>query len=175
MEHSRNAGAPRDWFDLLIGAMAVVSAALVVLLTVLIVIDVGLRASRLLTLPWSLEASEYMLYLITFLGAPWVLREEGHIAIELAVERLAPRTRALVRRLTDLIGGAVCALLFVYTCRVLWRSYEGQVMVQKSFTFPEWVVFAPGPPVMLMLFGIYLRWILRAHDKQRLALPRDGV
>jgi TRAP-type C4-dicarboxylate transport system permease small subunit len=105
-----------------------------------------------------------MLYAITFLGAPWVLREEGHIAIELVVERLTPRARRLARRLTDALGAAICALLFYYACRVLWRSYETQTMVQKSFVFPEWYVFVAVPPVMLLLCAIYLRRIARPAD-----------
>jgi TRAP-type C4-dicarboxylate transport system permease small subunit len=102
-----------------------------------------------------------MLYAITFLGAPWVLREQGHIAIELVVERLPPGARRGVRRLTDVLGAAICAVLFYYACRVLWRSYESATMVQKSFVFPEWYVFVIIPPVMLTLLGIYLRWIVR--------------
>lgn len=165
----------RSWFDLAIDALAVVAAALLVLLTALILVDVGTRSLRILTLPWSLEASEYMLYAITFLGAPWVLREEGHIAIELVVERLGPRTRRRVRRLTDSLGAAVCALLFYYACRVLWRSYEEQTMVQKSFVFPEWYVFVLVPPVMLLLCGIYLRRIARPADARTAGPASDGV
>ncbi len=151
----------RSWFDLLIDALAVVAGALLVLLTALILVDVGTRSLRVLTLPWSLEATEYMLYAITFLGAPWVLREGGHISIELVVERLAPDRQRAVRRVTDLLGAVVCAVLCYYACRVLWRSYAAQVMVQKSFAFPEWYVFVIVPPVMLLLFGIYLRRLVR--------------
>jgi TRAP-type C4-dicarboxylate transport system permease small subunit len=163
----------RSWFDLLIDGLALVAAALLVLLTALILVDVGTRSLRIVTLPWSLEASEYMLYSITFLGAPWVLREGGHIAIELVVERLTPHARRRVRRLTDLLGAVVCALLFYYACRVLWRSYEEQTMVQKSFVFPEWYVFVLVPPVMLLLGGIYLRRLARPADTPTAAPAGD--
>ena len=159
--------APRSWFDLLIDGLALAAAALVVLLTVLILCDVAARYLRLFTLTWALEASEYMLYAVTFLGAPWVLREEGHIAIELVVERLAPRSRALVRRFTDLLGVVVCAVLLAYACVVTWRSFNSGVMVRKSFEFPEWYTFAPMPVVLLVLLGIYLRWLVRP--------PRSGA
>jgi TRAP-type C4-dicarboxylate transport system permease small subunit len=153
------AARSRSWFDVLIDALAIVAGALIVLLTALVVVDVAARSLRVFTLPWSLEATEYMLYAVTFLGAPWVLRERGHIAIELVVERLPARGRALVGRLAECAGAAVCAVLFTYACRVAWQSYASGIMVQKSFTFPEWVAYAGIPPVMLVLFGIYLRWI----------------
>jgi TRAP-type C4-dicarboxylate transport system permease small subunit len=164
--------SPRSWFDLVIDALALVAAALLLLLTVLVLADIGTRSLRLLTIPWSLEAAEYMLYAITFFGAPWVLREEGHIAIELMVERLGPRRRRRVRRLTDVLGAAVCTVLFYYSCRVLWQSYASGIMVQKSFTFPEWYVFVPVPLATLILLGIYARWIVRSPAAGRAG---DGI
>lgn len=159
------AAVPRSWFDLLIDALAIVAGALLVLLTVLVVVDVGARSLRLFTLPWSLEATEYMLYAVTFLGAPWVLRERGHIAIELVVERLPARGRSIAGRFADWLGAAVCAVLFYYACRVVWQSYASGIMVQKSFAFPEWVAYAGVPPVFLILFGIYLRRILAGRSR----------
>lgn len=157
----RDGGAarPRSWFDVLIDALAIVAGALVVLLTALVVVDVAARSLRVFTLPWSLEATEYMLYAVTFLGAPWVLRERGHIAIELVVERLPARARAATQVLAELAGAAICATLLVFACRVVWQSYSSGIQVQKSFAFPEWIAYAGIPPVMLILLGIYLRWL----------------
>lgn len=151
----------RSWFDALIDALALAAAALLCALVVLILIDVAARYLRLFSIPWSFEATEYMLYAITFLGAPWVLREEGHIAIELLVERLPAAAQRVVRRIADLLGATVCVVLLYFACRVAWRSYESATLVHKSFVFPEWWVYAGMPPVLLTLLGIYLRWLLR--------------
>ena len=123
--------------------------------------DVCGRTLRLYSIPWGLEATEYMLYGLTFFGAPWLLREQGHIAVELLVERLPGPARRVLRRAADAIGALLCAVLFVYGCRVLIASYRSGVMVQKSFVFPEWYVYAIVPLVTLLLCGIYLRWLLR--------------
>jgi TRAP-type C4-dicarboxylate transport system permease small subunit len=165
----------RSGLDLVIDALAGVAGALLLLLTALILVDVGARTLRILSIPWSLEASEYMLYAITFLGAPWVLREQGHIAIELLVERLAPAARRAVRRVTDVLGAAVCAMLSYYACRVLWRSYAAGTMVQKSFVFPEWYVFAIVPPVTLILLAIYLRWMVWPETAGPTHVAGDGA
>jgi TRAP-type C4-dicarboxylate transport system permease small subunit len=145
-----------------------------VLITLLIVVDVGARTLRLFSIPWGLEATEYMLYGLTFFGAPWLLREHGHIAVEILVERLPEAPRRVVQRLADGIGAAICALLLVYACRVLWSSYQSGVMVRKSFVFPEWYAYAVVPPVMLLLLGIYLRRLFArdaAHPHQGAELP----
>lgn len=149
----------RSALDRLVDALALLAAAQLCALVVLILVDVAARYLRLFTLTWGLEASEYMLYAITFLGAPWVLREQGHIGIELLVERLPARGRRLARRAADALGALVCAVLFFFACRVAWRSYEAGTLVHKSFVFPEWWVYAGMPPVLLLLFAIYVRWL----------------
>ena len=153
---SGKAGGP---LDRLVDALALAAGTLLCALVVLICMDVVARKFTLFATPWTLDISEYMLYAITFLGAPWVLRERGHIAIELVVERLPARGRAVAGVLAELAGAAICAVLFTYACRVVWQSYASGIMVQKSFSFPEWVAYAGIPPVMLILLGIYLRWL----------------
>jgi TRAP-type C4-dicarboxylate transport system permease small subunit len=159
----------RSWFDALIDALALAAAALLCSLVVLILVEVAARSLRLFSLPWAFEATEYMLYAITFLGAPWVLREQGHIAIELLVERLAAGPRRLMRLVADLLSATVCAVLLYYACRVVWRSYESATLVHKSFIFPEWWVYAGMPPALLALLGVFLRWMARptAHTGTR--------
>ena len=51
-------------------------------LVLLICLDVTARSLRLFATPWTLDIAQYSLYLITFFGAPWVLREGGHISID---------------------------------------------------------------------------------------------
>jgi TRAP-type C4-dicarboxylate transport system permease small subunit len=138
----------RSWFDALIDALALAAAVLLCALVVLILVDVAARYLRLFSLPWSFEATEYMLY---------------------AIERLAPGPRRVVRRLADVLGATVCVVLFIFACRVAWRSFQSGTLVHKSFVFPEWWVYAGMPPVLLVLLGVYLRWLARppAHAGTR--------
>jgi TRAP-type C4-dicarboxylate transport system permease small subunit len=158
------ASSRRPTLDLLIDALAVVAAALLCALVVVIVVDVMARYLRWFSLAWGLEATEYMLYAITFLGAPWVLRSRGHIAIELMLERLPALARRRAQRAADLLGAVACIALFFFSCRVLWRSYAAGTLVVKSFVFPEWWVYAGMPPIFLILFLVYLR-LLVENDK----------
>ncbi len=119
-------------------------------------LDVAARTFRLFATPWSLDLSEYALYAITFLGAPWVLRENGHIAIELVVERLPPRARAATRIASDALGTAVCAVLFYYACRAFWRSYSSGNLVYETFVFPEWYLYVLAPVIFFILLLQFL-------------------
>lgn len=108
-------------------------------------------------MPWSLDVAEYLLYLITFLAAPWVLVSGGHITVDLVVARLAPRARRRADRGANAIGAAASLLLFWFAGRVWWRSFRDETLVYETFVFPEWWLFAAAPPVFLLLAAIFVR------------------
>lgn len=143
----------------MVDALALVAGVLLCALTLLVCLDVISRTLRLFAMPWTLDVTEYMLYAITFLAAPWVLREQGHIAIEIVVERFPAGPRKLVQRIADGVGAMVCGILFVFACRVLWRSWTQNNLVHETFVFPEWYLFVLAPPVFLILT---IQFVLRA-------------
>jgi len=149
------------WFDRLIDLMAVVAGVLLCALTALITVDVIGRKPGWFTIAWTLDAAEYTLYIVTFFGAPWVLRERGHIAIDLFVERLKPAARRRAAIATDAVGAVVCAVLLVYSARVWWTSYAGKVMVYESFVLAEWWIFSVAPPTFAILLALFVRFLIR--------------
>jgi len=167
-------GPPRSALDALVNLLALAAGAMLCLLVVLICVDVAARSLRLFATPWTLDVAEYLLYGITFLGAPWVLREEGHIAIEVAVERLPLRARALLRRCTDGFGALVCAVLAYYALRMFWRSYRAGNLVHETFVFPEWYLYVIAPPIFLILLLLFLRRVLRPHPAPPPEVPGEA-
>lgn len=167
---------PKTWFDRLIEALALLAGVLLCVLALLVCLDVATRGLKILPMPWTLDVSQHALYVITFCGAPWVLREQGHIAIELVVERLSPPARVAARYLADAVGALVCSVLLYYACLVLARSYRAGNQVYETFVYPEWWQYVPAPPVFLMLLALYVRQFRRAGAASRAArVPSDGV
>jgi TRAP-type C4-dicarboxylate transport system permease small subunit len=138
-------------------------------------LDVAARTFKLFATPWALDVSEYLLYAITFLGAPWVLRENGHIAIELVVERLPWRGRVAARVASDALGALVCAALLYYACRVFWRSYSSGNLVYETFVFPEWYLYCLAPPVFLLLLLLFATRLWRPGAEAVQGPRREGV
>jgi len=168
-------GPPRSALDGLVNLLALAAGAMLCVLTVLICVDVAARTLRLFPTPWTLDIAEYLLYGITFLGAPWVLREEGHIAIEIAVERLPPGPRLVLRRFTDGLGALVCAVLCYYAVRMFWRSYSANNLVHETFVFPEWYLYVLAPPIFLILLLLFLRRALHPRAPAQQDAPSDGL
>ncbi|MGY8998468.1 MAG: TRAP transporter small permease [Rhodospirillales bacterium] len=155
-----------DILNCIIDLCAVVAGTLVCALVLLIVGDITARNLRLFSMPWSLDMAEYSLFLITFLGAPWVLREEGHIAVDILVGRLSPGNKKIMARIANIIAGLVCLILFITSIGVFWRSFSNGTMVHETFVFPEWWILIVAPPVFLILMFIFVRLVLAPSSKR---------
>ena len=137
--------------------LAGVAGVLLCVLALLISLDIATRQAAGFSMPWSLDVAEYLLYLITFLAAPWVLVSGGHITVDLVVARLAPTARRRADLAANAIGAAASLLLSWFAGRVWWRSFHDGTLVYETFVFPEWWLFAAAPPVFLLLAAVFVR------------------
>ena len=142
-------------------ALAVAAGALLGFLTLLVCVDIASRQTDWFSMPWSLEVAEYLLYLITFLAAPWVLVSGGHITVDLIVARLGPSSRRRADRSANAIGAIASIVLCWFACRVWWRAFSDGTRVYETFVFPEWWLFSAAPPVFALLAAIFVRRVVR--------------
>ena len=145
----------------LCGTLAGVAGGLLGGLTLLICLDVAGRHFGWFAMPWSLDVAEYLLYLITFLAAPWVLVTGGHITVDLVTARLSPGAGRRASRAANAIGAGASLLLFWFACRVWWRSFSEGILVYETFVFPEWWLLTAAPPVFLLLAVVFVLRTLR--------------
>src|SRR3989304_6944887 len=60
---------------------------------------------------WVAEISSILVLWIPFMIAAWVLRKEGHVKMDLFVERLSPRSQAMINCITSLTGVIVMLIV----------------------------------------------------------------
>ncbi len=104
-------------YDGLLTLMAVTAGLLLVWLMVSIVLSVGLRNAGLQPWAWLFTSSEYALLYMTMLGAPWLVREKGHVHIELLTAALPGPAQRLVSR----VVAAACVLV---SALLAWKGAE---------------------------------------------------
>lgn len=132
-------------------AMMLLACLLLLAMALLIGADVATRNTGLGGIPWSNEVCEDILYLMTLLAAPWLLRQSQHIRVDIVLRALPPRVGWLLEWVGDLLGLA-CSLYFVwYGWKVLSASYQAGAVSIKTLVIPEWWLLAPMPFAFLLL------------------------
>ncbi|PQO23579.1 TRAP transporter small permease [Rhodobacteraceae bacterium WD3A24] len=144
-------------YDRLVLAMAAVSAAIAAGLVVMICLDVALRNIGWGNLPWAGEVSEYGLYLMTILGAPWVLSRGGHVKMDIVANHLRPASRRWLNLFVALLGLGVTLVLTWYGAAVTLASMARGSLMLKTLVFPEWWLLAPLPVAMAIMAVGFLR------------------
>ena len=161
-----------DLYGKLLNALGLAACALLFAMMLMICADVLLRNLPVPGLPrglaWSNEVSEVMLYLITMLSAPWLLRQGQHIRVDILL-RAIPRFAAWCCEWVADVFGLLCCLWMVwYGVRVAARSFTDGSMTIKTLVTPEWWALAPLPVAFALLA---IEMIFRMH---RLATgPRE--
>src|SRR6266849_10932840 len=101
----------------MLNGMAVVAAFLMAAMMSVIFIDVVLRNLGYQSSAHFFSFTEYALLVVPCLGAPWLVREKGHIYVEILLMHLQPRPR---RWLTTGIGLACIGICLV----IAWYGFE---------------------------------------------------
>jgi TRAP-type transport system small permease protein len=140
------------YYDRLLQGLAACAAVLLGASALAITLDVVGRNVGLGSLPWILEVSEYVLPIATFLVAPWLLRRNEHVRLDILL-RAWPR----LGHVTNVFGLAVSAVLVLYGVRTILNSADQGAMVFKSVVFPEWWLYAPVPLCFSLLAVEFVR------------------
>jgi TRAP-type transport system small permease protein len=151
----------------LLDVLMAAACLLLLVMTLLIGADVVGRNAGLGGIPWSGEISEDILYLLTILSAPWLLRQGQHIRVDILLRALPARVGWLLEWLGDLLGLA-CSLYFVwYGWTVLVASYTSGAISIKTLVTPEWWLLAPLPLAFLLLAFEFLFRMYRLAQGER--------
>jgi len=101
-------------FDGTLSCFGVIASIMIFLAMLGVTANVFLRYVFVSPIQWMLEVTEYLLLWITFLGAAWLLRDEGHVKMGLILDRLAPRTQSLINTITSIVAAIACFILAWY-------------------------------------------------------------
>ena len=124
-------------------------------------------------LAWSNEISELMLYAITMLAAPWLLREGRHIRVDILLRALPRRAAWVCEWVSDVIGFACCLWMLWYGTAAALNSHAAGAQSIKTLVMPEWWFLVPLPAcfALLAVEFVFRMW----HLAQGEVGPRDDA
>ena len=138
-------------FGRLLDALAVLAALTLLAMVAVVTADIVLRNLTRTGFPWANEVSEYALYAITLLVAPWLLRRGQHVRIDLLLAVVSARVAWLMEAAGDVLGFAVCIVMVRYGFHMAADSFRIGSITIKNLVFPEWWLLAPLPLIFALL------------------------
>ena len=115
---------------------------------------------------WADEVSCYLLVGVTFLGAAYTLRMDGHVRIETITDRLGQKTRTRLEFVTDVLS---LVFLAIFARQAYWLVKDSYASIKISATLLRTPLYLPQ-----LLFAIGLTWFslqLLVHILRRTAYP----
>jgi TRAP-type C4-dicarboxylate transport system permease small subunit len=143
----------------LLELLAVIAGALLGAMALAIVVDVVVRNLGFQPPAHTLTLTEYGLLYVTMLGAPWLVREKGHVHIELLTAAVSPRTRFWLTRAVYGLCVLTCIVIFGFALEVTIDQWRRSVTDVRSLDMPRWLLTASMPlsfGMMTVEFGRFL-------------------
>lgn len=116
-----------------------------VVLLLLLCVNVGMRYALNNPIPWAEQVTNYFLILITFLAAPAVLAEQGHVSIEMVRERFKGKAGLRFDRITHLLGLIYCAWFTYWGVVEVLKLYERNSYFFEAINVPQWIIVSIIP------------------------------
>lgn len=150
-------------YDGLIRGLAAVAALTIALMVVGIVVDVVLRNLGMAPVQATSALIEYGLLFATMAGAPWLVRERGHVAIRALVGRLPPALGGAIDRAALFFCIAVLLVLSWRAIAVALQAVARGAMDIRSIALPGWILPAMLAVGFALMATEFLRLALRGE------------
>jgi TRAP-type C4-dicarboxylate transport system permease small subunit len=139
------------FFDRILGIFVALTCIILSLVMLSVCLEVFLRYFLNRPQVWVIELSEYALLYITFLGAAWVLRSDGHVTVDLFTSLMSSKTRFFCTFASFFVCFMVSLVLVVYGIRVTWGHFSQGIYNPTILEMPKAAIL-----VVIPLGGITL-------------------
>jgi TRAP-type C4-dicarboxylate transport system, small permease component len=147
-------------YSRLVDMMAMLAGLALVWLMVSVVLSVAMRNLGLQPFAWLFTSAEYGVFYMTMLGAPWLVREKGHVHIELLTAALPETIRNVVSRFIALLCVAVSLVLAWYGLELLLTNIARNDFDVRAYFYPRWLLTIMFPISFLVMAIEFVRFVV---------------
>lgn len=138
-------------FDKVVDWMLYLSGAIIAFVTIAVCYSVVMRYFFKQPPIWVVQTCEYSLLWLVFLGTTWLLREKGHVAVDIIYSRLDKKKRAWVNCFTFFGAMLVCLIAGIIGFDYTLECIQKNVMDVRAVRVPKYIVFLIIPVGMSFL------------------------
>lgn len=157
-------GKITDIFDHVLNFLASLASALILISWFIVCLEIVMRYFLKSPLSWVVEVTEYIMLYSTFMGAAWLLRDEGHVKVDLVFNMLKPSNKAMLDFVTSLLGMIACLIVIWYGIQSTLIQYHEGIRTFTAMLIHKW------PFIMIIPFGtllLFIQFIRRASGNWR--------
>jgi len=147
-------------YDGLVTALAVVAGSLLVWLGVAVIVSVMQRNLGYQPTAWLFLSTEYGMFYLTLLGAPWLVRERGHVHIEILTAALSKRSLNVFSRFISLLCVIVCAVMAIKGVELVQMNLERNDFDVRAYFFPTWLLSITFPVSFTLMAIEFLKFVV---------------
>jgi len=131
---------------------------LVATITVIVALGVFFRFVLNNSLPWTEEVAKFVMVWLAFIGAPVVLKEGGHIAIDVIPTRLPSPLGPILMMLIQLVVMVVLAVLVFQGWALAWNALP---QIATTVDVSLFYIFLAVPIGSALMLAVSLELLLR--------------
>jgi TRAP-type C4-dicarboxylate transport system permease small subunit len=144
--------------------LGLIAALSLLALPILIAIDVFIRVLGIGSIKWVVDVSEYLLYVSTFLGAPWLMRLGLHVRVDVLLAALPRMPARRLEQTIDLFCIGICCVLAYYGLLAAIDAWQLDLKQYKALTVPDWPFHAVFVFTMSLLAIEFVRRLMRPEE-----------
>jgi TRAP-type C4-dicarboxylate transport system permease small subunit len=127
--------------------LVLAAIASVIILLLILAVSFSTLSRYLFNKPFSFltDYSTYSLLFVAFLGAPWLMQQRGHTALDIVVNALPEKARHIWVGVTELVIAAMAAVLVVVGVQLTQTAFVGGTTLTDTFGTPKWILLSCIP------------------------------
>lgn len=144
-------------FDWIIDGLACLGGILLGFAVIIKFCDIILRYFFNRPLTWDIEVTEYILFAVAFFGTAWLLKQGGHVRIDLLDIFLSERNRTYLHLVHAAVGALVSVILGLMSFVAAAYSYRDGLTVVKIYTIGKYYFLLIISLGFFLMFAEFLR------------------
>jgi C4-dicarboxylate transporter DctQ subunit len=147
-------------YDRIIDSAAVLAGVMLIFLMLSVSLEVALRYFWGRPTSWVGEIAGYILLYIPFLIAAWVLKGEGHVKMDLLLNRLSPKNQCLLNAVTSVTSAVICLVLTWFGLRSSLYFYSVNYKTPTVLMLPKGIIIGI---IFVGCFLLSIQFLRQAH------------
>lgn len=141
-------------------------AIMLIAMSIIVFMQVICRFILKSSLPWSEEASRYLLVWVSFLGGAYGIRQGAHLGVEAFTLMLPKKVRGFVEILCMVIGIVLCCIIFKFGVDIVSTQMR-RVQYSPAMRIPMGYMYLAIPVGMVLFIIRYVQSIIDKIKEMR--------